>query len=113
MGWKGARVFEQTLLEAYVWPCLKARVFEIFVPLSSIPCPKRDSLSRDARVLPLFSTPFVATNLEDINVDFVFVTRVTALARGRGFKSRALSLSTARVLEKRDTMQLRLDRDDG
>lgn len=32
---------------------------------------------------------------------------------GRGFKSRALSLSTARVLEKRDTMQLRLDRDDG
>lgn len=62
----------------------EARVLEIFVPLSSIPCPKRDSLSRDARVLPLFSTPFVATNLEDINVDFVFVTRVTAMARGEG-----------------------------
>lgn len=41
-------------------------------------------------------------------MDFVFATRVTVLGtfqgegEGEGFKSRALSLSTARVLEARE-----------
>lgn len=84
MGWKGARVFEQTLLQAYVWPCLRLECSRFLYPSLPFHVLNGISLSRDARVLPLSSTPFVATNLEDINVDFVFVTRVTAMARGEG-----------------------------
>lgn len=117
MGWKGSRVFEQTLLEVQASLRLECSTFFYPSSIPSYPETRPFLSSRDTRVLPLFSACPSLPLSRPISRTLMWISCLSRvlpfliLFRGKGVQVACIKFERCFVLvpEKRDTMQLRLN----